>query len=178
MFGDVVTFRTGEGHLKRHIAVTFTEIKFDYLGDFLPEYLRSIHNVKRVVGTRRAVLCVVRNAYTGVPFTGIAILHPGELKEKDDYTGRVVALKRAIMAYCAHPANKGLVPKQVYHDYRFSFIFMLSGQDTDPYHKFMDDKISNLVSGPAENAAKSNGVEGSPFSSVVKPSLTQLVGLI
>jgi hypothetical protein len=84
----------------KKFAVTFASVP-------VPGYVPSIYkdskgNTKYRTSkqTRRsAVLCIIRQAYTGIPFTGIAIMSPKDRKSNLQEARRL-ALKRAIGAIC------------------------------------------------------------------------------
>lgn len=85
------TFRYG-----KRFAVTFQCTQID-------EYSRKPIGVSRRAEQartrRKAIVCILREAYTGIPYTGIAILAPCDIKNWDYVKGCSLAMKRAIAAY-------------------------------------------------------------------------------
>lgn len=56
---------------------------------------------KRIPTNRSAVICIVRSAYTGQPYSAIAILNPGEKRQSDVEEAQKLALKRALFNMAA-----------------------------------------------------------------------------
>jgi hypothetical protein len=85
----------------KRFAVTFASVS---VPGYVPStYKDSKGNTKYrspSMTRRSAVLCIIRAAYTGVPYTGIAVFSPKDRKRNEE-DARRIALKRAIKAICA-----------------------------------------------------------------------------
>lgn len=55
---------------------------------------------RRIKRNRQMVFCVIRKRYTGMPFSGVAVLAPRD--KKDNLIANGIAVRKAIQALAAH----------------------------------------------------------------------------
>jgi hypothetical protein len=102
-----VLFRV-EG-LKSRLFVTFHEVKLDYYAPIKYKLVKrrngTFENKQDMGGGRTAIVCVIREAFTGKPYTGMAVRHPKE--KSDEGQARRLALRRAVRGYVRESIGDG-----------------------------------------------------------------------
>jgi hypothetical protein len=91
----------------RAVDIKITDPEGDTITVMAQVYKRPGLN-KKYKKSRKAVIAIIRSAFTGIPYAGVAVVHPDDKSSTLNlHTARMIAARRAVMSMVASGTKRG-----------------------------------------------------------------------